>query len=112
MSDDQFYEFACLNRDVRIERSAKRELILLHPTGLEPGAQNASITAQLGIWTDQDGSGIGFDSSTGFLLPNRAIRSPDASWVKRSRFDNGTCNLARVPFFAELVEQVSQFPFR
>nr|WP_281168600.1 Uma2 family endonuclease [Chroococcidiopsis thermalis] len=30
---------------------------------------------------------IAFDSSTGFILPNKAIRSPDAAWVRRDRIE-------------------------
>jgi Uma2 family endonuclease len=31
--------------------------------------------------------GIAFDSSVGFVLPNGALRSPDASWVRRERWE-------------------------
>jgi len=39
----------------------------------------------LANWTDEDGTGIAFDSSTGF--PNGADRSPDAAWVRQERLD-------------------------
>ena len=57
------------------------------PTGSETGARNASLTYQLMAWTIKDGSGICFDSSAGFALPNGAIRSPDASWIKREKWE-------------------------
>jgi Uma2 family endonuclease len=38
-------------------------------------------------WTDVDGTGIAFDSSTCFKLPNGADRSPDASWIKLERWN-------------------------
>ena len=85
MSDDQFYEFCQQNRDWRMERTAEGELIIMPPAGGETGDKNAFVTAFLKIWSLQDESGVAFDSSTGFLLPNRATRSPDAAWVKKSR---------------------------
>ena len=60
------------------------------PTGGKTGNRNAEITMQLGLWTKQDRTGIFFDSSTGFRLPNNAVRSPDAAWVTQSRFDTLT----------------------
>lgn len=85
LSDDQLYEFAQLNRELRIERNALGELIIMPPTGGESGQRNAEITMQLRLWAKRDGSGATFDSSTGFRLPNGAVRSPDASWIKQSR---------------------------
>lgn len=85
LSDDQLYEFAQLNRELRIERNAQGELIIMPPTGGETGQRNAEITMQLRLWAKRDGSGATFDSSTGFRLPNGAVRSPDASWIKQSR---------------------------
>src|SRR3954468_8291797 len=85
LTDDQLYEFSQLNRDLRIERNAQGELIIMPPTGGETGERNAEITMQLRLWAKQDGTGATFDSSTGFRLPNGAVRSPDASWVRHSR---------------------------
>jgi Uma2 family endonuclease len=84
LSDDQLYEFAQLNRDLRIERNAQGELIIMPPTGGDTGQRNAEITMQLRVWAKSNGSGATFDSSTGFRLPNGAVRSPDASWVRQS----------------------------
>ena len=36
------------------------------------------------------GTGIGFDSSTGFILRNGAERSPDAAWVKLEKWNRLT----------------------
>jgi Uma2 family endonuclease len=85
MSDDDFFEFCQLNRDLRIERTAEGEIIIMPPTGGETGSRNSEINIQLGSWAKRDGSGRAFDSSTGFKLPNGAERSPDAAWVLRSR---------------------------
>jgi Uma2 family endonuclease len=87
LSRDQFFEFCQLNRDLRIERNAKGELLIMPPAGGETGRGNAGITAQLWVWAKQNGTGVSFDSSTGFTLPNGAERSPDAAWIRRSRWD-------------------------
>jgi Uma2 family endonuclease len=60
------------------------------PTGSETGRSNFNLTTQLGVWSRQEGTGVGFGSNAGFTLPNGAIRSPDASWIKRERWDSLT----------------------
>lgn len=87
MSDDQFFEFCQLNRDLRFERTAEGKLIVMPPTGGVTGNRNFSLTGQFWSWVEQDSTGIGFDSSTGFKLPNGADRSPDISWLKLSRWN-------------------------
>jgi len=90
MDEEQFFEFCQLNRGWRIERSAEGELEIMPPTGGETGNRNFELTTDVGVWARRDSSGVGFDSSTGFVLPNGAMRSPDASWVKRERLANLT----------------------
>ncbi|PYS60783.1 MAG: hypothetical protein DMF74_17905 [Acidobacteria bacterium] len=85
LTEDQFFALCQLNRDLRLERNAEGDIIVMPPTGGETGNRNAEITGQLVIWTKQDGIGAAFDSSTGFKLPNGADRSPDAAWVQKSR---------------------------
>lgn len=87
LSDEQFYELCRINRNIRIERSADGELILMPPTGGETGSRNAGITAQLWSWNENRGLGKVFDSSTGFKLPNGADRAPDAAWVQIDRWN-------------------------
>src|SRR5215475_7397164 len=85
MSDEVFFDFCQTNREWRIERSAEGEILIMPPTGGETGNQNAILNAFLTMWALRDGTGVSFDSSSGFDLPNRATRSPDAAWVKKSR---------------------------
>jgi Uma2 family endonuclease len=82
LTDEQFFQLCQANRDLRFERTATGELIIMPPTGGETGNRNAGLTAQLWIWNEQNKLGIAFDSSTGFKLPNGADRSPDASWLR------------------------------
>ena len=85
LTDDQFFQLCQHNRDLRLERTAEGELIIMPPTGWESGNRNAKLTTRLENWAETDGTGLTFDSSTGFKLPNGADRSPDASWVRRER---------------------------
>jgi len=85
LTDDQFFQLCQNNQDLRLERTAEGELIIMPPTGWESGNRNSRLTQRLGNWADADGTGLAFDSSTGFKLPNGADRSPDASWVRRER---------------------------
>lgn len=85
MTDEQFEEFCRLNPDLRIEMTTEGDLIIMPPTFGHTGNRNFDLTGQLYVWVKQDGTGVGFDSSTLFILPNGAKRSPDASWVSKSR---------------------------
>ncbi|MBD2448042.1 Uma2 family endonuclease [Nostoc sp. FACHB-152] len=87
LTDEQFFKLCQANRDLRFERTASGELIIMPPTGGGTGNRNAGITAQLWIWNEQDKQGIVFDSSTCFKLPNGADRSPDAAWIKLERWN-------------------------
>lgn len=90
MDDRRFYEFCRLNPDWRIERTAEGDVEIVPPAGGGTGNRNAGITAQLWVWAVRDGTGATFDSSTGFILPNGATRSPDAAWVRRERLQTLT----------------------
>ncbi len=90
LTDEQFFQLCQNNRDLRFERTKLGELIIMPPTGGETGRRNARITQRLLNWADTDGTGIAFDSSTCFKLPNGAERSPDASWVKKERWNTLT----------------------
>lgn len=87
LTDDQFYQLCQDNDDLRLELTAEGELIIMPPTGGSTGSRNATITARVTVWAEKDGTGLSFDSSTMFILPNGAKRSPDASWVSRERWD-------------------------
>ncbi|MDZ8091730.1 MAG: Uma2 family endonuclease [Nostoc sp. DedQUE05] len=87
MTDEQFFEFCQVNRDLRIERNKFGELVIMPPTGSETGNREGNIFGQLWVWSEQDGTGITFSSSTGFKLSTGAERSPDASWIKLERWN-------------------------
>lgn len=87
MTDEQFYQLCQLNPDVKFERNATGELLIMSPTGGETGSNNATLTARFVVWNEQTELGVVFDSSTGFKLPNGGDRSPDVAWVKKERWD-------------------------
>ncbi len=81
LSDEQFFQLCQDNRDLRLERNPKGDLIIMPPTGGKTSNSNAGITAQLWLWNNLHKLGVVFDSSGGFKLPNGADRSPDAAWI-------------------------------
>jgi Uma2 family endonuclease len=88
MTDEQFYQFCMLNPDLRIERTPDKIIEIIPPTNSETGNQNFELTAEVAIWNRKKQLGKGFDSSTGFKLPNGAERSPDVAWISKERWSD------------------------
>ncbi|HLM62367.1 MAG TPA: Uma2 family endonuclease [Pyrinomonadaceae bacterium] len=87
INDDEFESFCRHNPDVEIELTKEGELIIMPPTGGQTGIRNFSLIGKFFNWLEKDKSGVGFDSSTVFVLPNGAKRSPDLSWVKNEKWN-------------------------
>ncbi|HEX8398950.1 MAG TPA: Uma2 family endonuclease [Pyrinomonadaceae bacterium] len=87
ISDDDFFAFCRQNDELRIEMTKEGDVIIMPPTTSETGRKNFNLAVEFGIWAKTDKTGVGFDSSTGFTLPNGAKRSPDVSWIRRERWD-------------------------
>ena len=87
VSDQQFYDFCRTNPDLRIERNANGEIIVMPPAFADTGNRNGRIFGQLFVWSEADATGEAFDSSSGFTLPNGATRSPDAAWILSDRWN-------------------------
>lgn len=87
ISDDEFEKFCRHNPDVQIELTKEGELIIMPPTGGKTGHRNFSLIGYFFNWLEKNKTGIGFDSSTVFKLPNGAKRSPDLSWIKNERWE-------------------------
>jgi Uma2 family endonuclease len=85
LTDDQLFELCQINQELWIERTAEGDLVIMAPEGWETGIRGANLVTVLTQWAWQDGTGVTTGSSTGFLLPNGAMRAPDAAWVLRSR---------------------------
>lgn len=87
LSDEQFYQLCMVNRDLKLERNAKKELVIVSPVGGEGGNQEAGLITDIEIWNRQTKLGKVFSSSTIFRLPNGAERSPDVAWVSIDRWE-------------------------
>jgi len=85
-SAPSFWRLCAANPELRLERTSRGEVIVMPPAGTDSGWRNGKLTARLGIWAMNDRTGEFFDSSTGYTLPNGAVRSPDASWIARDRW--------------------------
>ena len=86
-TDDEFFDFCQENRDLQLERNANGEIIIMSPTGGLTGKKNNKLSAKLDYWNEERGLGEVFNSSTGFYLPNGAMRSPDTAWIEKARWD-------------------------
>ncbi|MGB3692783.1 MAG: Uma2 family endonuclease [Spirulinaceae cyanobacterium] len=87
LTRENFYQLCRENPNLKLERNAQGELIIMPPTGGETGRSNSAVNAQVWLWNNQHKLGEVFDSSTGFSLPSGADRSPDVSWVEKSRWE-------------------------
>jgi Uma2 family endonuclease len=87
LTDDQFYQLCRNNPDLKFERNAQGELIIMPPTGGETGRRNSNLITDVTLWNRKTQLGQVFDSSTCFKLPNGADRSPDVSWIRQDRWD-------------------------
>lgn len=87
LTEEQFVRLCQENPDLQLELTARGELVIMPPTGSETGRRNNRLAYRVTAWADRDGSGVVFDSSTLFTLPNGAKRSPDVSWVHRERWE-------------------------
>ena len=88
LTEEQFEELCRNHSDLKFEMSAKGELIIVPPTSPESGWKNTKLTTQTEIWSEKDKTGIVFDSSTMFTLPNGAKRSPDVSWMTKEKWES------------------------
>ncbi len=87
LNREQFLQFCLVNPNLRIERDAHRQIIIMAPTSSETGRFNAEISAEIVLWNRLSRAGYVFDSSTGFTLCNGAERAPDTAWIARERWD-------------------------
>ncbi len=88
LTEKQFEALCRNNPDLKFELSAKGELIIVPPTSLESGWKNSDLTTDVTLWSRKDKTGVVFDSSTMFTLPNGAKRSPDVSWMSKEKWES------------------------
>jgi Uma2 family endonuclease len=85
-TDDELYEFCAINKGLRIERDKNQNIIIMAPVGGKSGFFEKDVIFEVESWVRSTGRGYSFSSSTGFLLPSGAMRSPDACWVSEERW--------------------------
>jgi len=85
MNDDEYFAFCMASPDVRFERTAEGEIVIVPPAGGESDYQSLKTGGRLDDWATRDGRGKAFGSSTEFILPTGAALSPDAAWVSNRR---------------------------
>jgi Uma2 family endonuclease len=88
MTHEQFEQVCAEHRKLRLELTSTGDLIIMPPTGSLTGKRNSNLNYQLEAWARQDGTGVCFGNTTGYILPNSAIREPDASWMRREKWDS------------------------
>lgn len=88
LTDKQFENLCRNHRDIKFELNKKGDLIIVPPTSPEAGWKNTKLTTKTEIWSEKDKTGIVFDSSTMFTLPNGAKRSPDVSWMIKEKYNS------------------------
>lgn len=89
-TDDELFEFCITNKELRIERDNKGQIIIMAPTGSLGSAHNMTVASLLWIWNQKEKSGVVFDSSGGFRLPDNSMRAPDAAWIQNERWQKLT----------------------
>lgn len=88
MTDEEFFNFCQDNRDLKFERSAKGQIIIMSPTTYLTGKRNNNILFQLNLWNEKYKLGETVDSDAGFYLRNGAMRNPGAAWISHERLSN------------------------
>ncbi|AQG82443.1 hypothetical protein AWR27_11380 [Spirosoma montaniterrae] len=86
--DDFFFDLCQANEALKLERDAEGNIIFMPLTGTDTGNYNFEVAGELWNWNRRTKLGYAYDSSTGFKLPNSAVRSPDVAWVQKERIDS------------------------
>ncbi len=89
------FEKLCQNNpDLRLELTKEGQLITMVPAGWESSKQNSKLNSRVEVWNEQFDLGEVFDSSGGFTLPNGAVRSPDVTWIEKSKLEGISTDIA------------------
>jgi len=86
IGDDEIRQLSHENPGYQFERDREGQL-LVSPTGGQSGRRSGEVYAQLRTWAHDRNAGPVFDASTGFKLPDGTLRSPDAAWIRKERWN-------------------------
>lgn len=87
LTDEVFWRLCRANPDLRLERSAEGELVIVAPAGSDTDWRNTNVVGQLWTWNRKAKLGYVFGQSAGFTLPNTAIKGPDAAWISKAAWE-------------------------
>lgn len=87
LTEEQFFQLCVQNKELRFEKDKYQTIYIMSPTGGLTSNRNAEVVSMLVFWNKKNKFGYVFDSNAGFNLPNRAMRSPDASWISKERWE-------------------------
>jgi Uma2 family endonuclease len=94
LSDDEFFELCQMN-ELRMERLKDSTIIIMEPTGSDTGIFNSEIHFEVAYWNRNSQEGKTFDSSSGFMLPDTSIKSPDTTWIAKERWEKIALDLRK-----------------
>jgi Uma2 family endonuclease len=103
VTHEEFERLCQDNPDLRLELTEDGQLITMAPAGWESSKRNSKLNSLVDAWNEQTDLGEVFDSSGGFTLPNGAVRSPDLTWIEKSKLEGISPDIAFpevVPDFA------------
>jgi Uma2 family endonuclease len=86
LTDDEYFEFCAANPDLRIERTAEGEIVIVPPAGYESSRHETEVCAQLRNWARRDGRGRVSGPSAAFFLPDGSSFSPDVAWLSNEAY--------------------------
>lgn len=81
----EFEKICHRNPDISLELAPDGRLVIVPPAGSDGARRNSKLSAQIDRWAESYGGEV-FDSSCGLTLPNRAVRSPDATWMSSDKW--------------------------
>ena len=90
VTHNELLQLSSDNPETRFETTREGELVVMSPTGSNSGRKNTKLIFQVELWNSSNNLGVTFESSTGFVLSNGAVRSPDVSWIDLSRWNELT----------------------
>jgi Uma2 family endonuclease len=94
VNHEEFEKLCQDNPDLRLELTKDGQLIAMAPAGWESSRRNSKLNSQVEVWNERVDLGEVFDSSAGFTLPNGAVRSPDVSWIEKSKLEGISSDIA------------------
>jgi Uma2 family endonuclease len=89
MTSEEFWNFCQDNPTLQVERNAEGDIVLMAPSDGWTESRNLVLATHLYLWNEGLAvPGIAFGSSAGFILPNGAERSPDATWISNENWNS------------------------